>query len=152
MLRMQVWLWVATVAVVFAGCKAGGGKALSQGKYPPAMILNVTSGPGTDGHAVTMAMQLAGHALDDGRNVTLFFNVKSPPLVTRNGPAMQFGGNPPVRDMVRGLMDRGADVLVCPHCLKAASLGAGDLIPGAQVADREKLFGRIGRNSVVFTY
>ena len=152
MQRLNVWLLAVVMAVVFAGCDAEGGKSLSAGMYPPAMILNITSGPDSDGHAVTMAMQLAGHALDDGRDVTLFFNVKSPPLVARNGPALQYGKNPPVREMVQALIKRGADVLVCPHCLKATGTSPDDLIVGAQVANREKLFGRIGRDSVVFTY
>ena len=117
-----------------------------------ALVLNITSGP-KDPHAVTMALQLAGHALDDERPVVIFLNVRAPVLASKKGPAdLAFRDNPPIVKMLKDLMGRGATVLVCPHCMKAMGVTEADLIEGMQVASRETLFAQLGPNSVVFSY
>ena len=50
------------------------------------------------------------------------------------------------------IMERGAQVQVCPHCMHALGVEAKDLVPGAIMTDREKLFSKIGTGAVVFTY
>ena len=82
------------------------------------IVLNVTSGR-EDVHAATMALQLANHALDDGRAAVLFLNVRAPDLARRDLPdSLVLQGNPPIRRMVAELITRGADVLVCPSCAR----------------------------------
>jgi predicted peroxiredoxin len=118
----------------------------------PSVIINLTSGT-EDLHAVTMALQLAGHALTDGRETVIFCNVRAPEL-TGNGLADSavFNDNPPIREMMRDLMDRGATVLACPHCMKAMGIEASELRDGIQVASRETLFGSMREGTVVFSY
>ena len=106
-----------------------------------------------DLHAVTMALQLAGHALDDGRRVTLFMNVRAPKLARKDLPeTVKFQDNPPTVEMIADLLARGADLVVCPHCMKAQNITAEQLHAKAQVANRELLFGRLGANTTVFSY
>jgi predicted peroxiredoxin len=116
------------------------------------ILLNITSGP-EDLHKVTMALQLGSHTLDDGRDLAVFLNVRSPVFAAKDCSAqLVLGKNPPVKAMLATLVMRGAKVHVCPHCMEALGIAAEDLIDGAQVTDREKLFGLLSPNTHVFTY
>ena len=139
---------------VLAGCAVepkGNGAIEPSATNRHTVVFNITSGS-DDSHPVTMAMQLAGHALDDGRNVVLFFNVKGVQVAVKGVPLMGYRQTWLVADKLAELQKRGAVVLVCPHCMKVESIAADDLVDGVQVADRKKLFGHIGRDTVVFTY
>jgi predicted peroxiredoxin len=116
------------------------------------VFFNVTSAADEDAHAVTMAMQLAGHALDDGREVVLFFNVRGAKVPTSKLAADVAFKDKPIKELLTKLIERGAAVHVCPHCMKALGLEEGDLIDKAAVTTREKLFATLGENTVVFTY
>ena len=122
------------------------------GSASQILLLNITSGATEDAHAVTMALQLAGHALDDGREVVLFFNVRGAAVPTVGLPADLAFKDMPIKDLLAKLIARGAEVHVCPHCMKALEVKADDLIAGAIVTDREKLFSKVGSNTVVFSY
>jgi predicted peroxiredoxin len=116
------------------------------------MVLNITSDGTQDPHAVTMALQLAGHALDDGMETVLFFNVRGVGVPTRGFPEDLAFKAKPIRQMLSTLSNRGAEVHVCPHCMEALGVEPDDLVAGAQVTDREKLFSKLGSNTVVFSY
>lgn len=151
---MKGWTMKAAVValVVLAGAAVlHSGPAAGQ-ESKPGLVLNVTSGR-EDLHAVTMALQLAGHGLNDGRAVTLFLNVRAPDLARADLPeSLAFGGNPPVRKMLADLLGRGATVLVCPACAEAMGVKASDLLAGVEMATREALFAKLDANTVVFTY
>lgn len=118
----------------------------------PCLLLNLTSGK-EDLHAVTMALQLAGHGLNDGRKVVLFLNVRAPEFADRELAAdLRFRDNPPLKQMVADLVARGAQILVCPACAAVMDVSETELIPGAKFATRESLFGTLGPNTAVFTY
>ncbi len=143
-----------TSVIVLIGVMAGALRSAEGEKRndKPTIVLNVTSGR-EDLHAVTMAFQLAGHALDDGRVAVLFLNVRAPDLARRDLPeSLVFHGNPPVRRMLEELIKQGAIVLVCPSCAKVMGVTKDDLIEGAQFATKESLFGTLGLNTAVFTY
>lgn len=115
------------------------------------LILNITSSGKADPHAVTMALQLAGHGLKDGRKVVLFFNVKGVDVPTKTFSKKLAFKDKPIKMLLGKLIKDGATVLVCPHCMKAMGLSKKDLVAGAQVANRAKLFGPLD-HSAVFTY
>ena len=116
------------------------------------LLFNVTSGK-EDLHKVTMALQLANHAVEDGRPVTLFLNVRAVEFASKGcSDKLAFGGNPPLTEMLAALIGKGATVIVCPHCWEAMGYGEGDLIEGATLADREKVFGPLDAGAAVFTY
>jgi predicted peroxiredoxin len=116
------------------------------------LVINLTSGK-EDPHKATMAMQLAGHGLADGRKVVVFLNVRATDLASKQAPAAWvFGKNPPLPDMLKDLIKREAVVMVCPHCMEALGTKKEDLVDGAQVASRESLFGSLGSNCAVFSY
>ena len=118
----------------------------------PVLLLNITSGPVEDPHAVTMALQLAGHALDDGREVALFFNVRGVDVASNRLPTELAFSDRPIRVLLADVIERGAEAHVCPHCMEAMDLTSEDLVEGAFVTDRTRLFGRMGQNTVALTY
>jgi predicted peroxiredoxin len=136
------------------GCNQSGQEAVPVATKTESqvMLFNMTSGATEDPHAVTMALQLAGHALDDGREVVLFFNVRGVNVPTTALPADLAFKDKPIKQLLAQLIERGAEVHVCPHCLNALEVNADDLISGAVVTDRDKLFSKVGSNTVVFTY
>lgn len=121
---------------------------------PAAQIVmfSITSDPVADPHSVTMALQLAGHSLDAGRDVVLFFNVRGTATPTRTLPEDLAFHADPIASLLRGLIGRGAQVHVCPHCMEALGVAEADLIEGARVTTRDALFAKIGPETVVFTY
>jgi predicted peroxiredoxin len=138
-------LALAVVAVVCAWPAAAEEKE-------PAIIVDMTSGA-EDLHAVWMGLALADHALADGRRAVVYLNVHAVPLGTKKAdPELRFDDKPPVRKHLESLMEKGARVIVCPGCSKVHGVTAEDLLPGVTFADREKLFGPIVPNSVVFSY
>jgi predicted peroxiredoxin len=152
------WL-AATLAVGFFAVSLGGcttpepaETAPPQTVDPQTMILNITSDGEEDPHAVTMALQLAGHALDAGRTTVLFFNVRGVTTPTLAFPETLAFGDRPIKELLTSLIERGAEVHVCPHCMEALEVNEADLLPGAQVTNREALFGHMGGQTVVFTY
>lgn len=126
-------------------CGGGG----SCGRRP--LLVNITEGP-DDAHEVTMALQLAGHALDQGRTVALFFNIEGVHVPTRSLDATLSHGDKPIKQMLVEAMSRGAVVLVCPHCMKAENITQANLIDGAKMATADSLFGHVDRGAAVFTY
>jgi len=143
--------FLAASLVVCAPSEEADGASV-QAADPPTMILNITSSGENDPHAVTMALQLAGHALDAGRTTVLFFNVRGVTTPTVGFPETLSFGDRPIRELLSGLMERGAEVHVCPHCLAALEVSEADLLPGVKVTNREALFGFMGEQTVVFTY
>jgi len=150
---------VLPIGLLVCGVLVASGAALHAGQRTteskkPTVVFNITSGK-EDLHAVTMALQLAGHAVDEGRNVVLFLNVRAPEFARKDlSDAFAFHGNPPLRKMIADLMARGPQVtvMVCPHCAEVMGLTEKDFAPGIGMASAESLFDKLGADSVVFTY
>lgn len=143
---------VCSLVSAFVALAMQGAPAVAQqpaGK--PRFVLNLTSGL-ADVHRTTMALELARHALDDGREVLVFLNVKAPEIARRDGAKESMPGMASPTELLRKLIERGAGVHVCPMCMKAMKVEPDALIPGAVVTDREKLFSKLEAGVTVFTY
>lgn len=153
MRHLLAYSGIVGIAVVF-GCAPPAGDREGSPAEPEAsvVVFNITSGATEDVHAVTMALQLAGHALDDGREAILFFNVRGVRVPTHQLRADLAFHAKPVKELLTELIARGAEVHVCPHCMKALEVTEEELIPGALVTGRQKLFSKLGSNTVVFSY
>ena len=94
-------LGVALAFPLLVGCaeydNSSGSDAQSDSNAP--MLFSITSGP-EDPHSVTMALQLAGHALDDQRTVVLFFNVRGVRIPTVELPDTLAFGDMPIKAML----------------------------------------------------
>lgn len=151
--RFVLTAMMLVLGLSLIGCneaaKTDGSACGCEAKRP--LILSITHGS-TEPHEVTMALQLAGHALDQGRAVTLFFNVRGVTIASRKlDPSLTHHAEP-IGQLLADCMSRGALVLVCPHCMKAMGVEETDLIDGAQVATAQSLFARVDAGAAVFTY
>lgn len=157
---LSMTLLIAAFAV---GCASNGGHRttdLSESAPPRGsmaadgqrpLLLNITAGF-EDPHKVTMALQLAGHGLDSGRPVHLFFNVRGVAVVAEaKVPGAAFNDKP-IDQLLADAVDRGAKVWVCPHCAKAMGVERDGLIEGARFATAERLFNVIDEDAAVFSY
>ncbi len=147
---VRVLMLVALAGVAGVGVVHGWSEP--DGASKPCLVLNLTSGK-EDLHSVTMALQLAHHALDDGRAAVLFLNVRGAELARKDlSPALKLGSNPPVGEMLAKLIERGGTVIACPACMEVMGVKSDDLATGVQMANRSLLFGRLGPDTAVFTY
>jgi predicted peroxiredoxin len=145
-------LAIGMVAVFLTGWWTPRASSAAASADKPNVVFNLTSGK-EDLHAVTMALQLANHALDDGRAVTLFFNVRAVEFARADlTDAAVFADNPPIREMLAKLHERGATLLVCPACAAKMGVKREGLMPGATFATRATLFGKLDASAVVFSY
>ena len=125
----------------------------SAGSEDSIVFISVTSDAEQNPQAVDMAMKLAGFSLDEDRRVAMFFNVKGVKLPTNAfSDEFAFQENDPIKTQLANLIERGAEVHVCPICMKAHGVEESDIVAGAQVTTRPKLFANIGADTSVFTY
>jgi len=120
---------------------------------PGAVFISVVSDVDKNPQAIDMALKLAGFSLDEDRQVFMFFNVKGVTVPTKEfDETNAFGENEPIKKQLMALIERGATVHVCPICMKALGVEADDIVEGAEVTTRPKLFAKITGDTVVFTY
>ena len=150
---MSRWMSsVACLVLIVAGAWwIGRSSHAAQPEAKPRFVLNLTSGM-NDLHRTTMALALANHAADDGREVVIFLNVKAPELAKKEISAEAFGTHPSPGKMLAALIARGVQVHVCPMCMKAMAVQPEGMMSGVVVTDREKLFAKLTADAVVFSY
>ncbi len=146
-----------SLAVLLAGCAPAPPPPPPMPATAPntasTVLLSVTSDAVEDPQAVDMAMKLAGFSLDEGRKVVMFFNVKGVTVpVNAFSDDFAFQENEPIKTQLLDLIQRGADVHVCPICMQALEIEESALIDGAKVTTRPNLFANIGPETAVFTY
>ena len=147
-------LLAAAVLVPISGCRKSSGG--SSGKAVVFFSITRDGKPeGEDLQRLDMALKLAGFSLDEKRKVVIFFNIRGVHVPTKdfNGE-LQYGDkeDDTIKAQLAKLIERGAEVHVCPICMKALGVDKEDIIKGAQVTTRPKLFAHIGGNTTVFTY
>lgn len=84
-----------------------------------------------EGHRVTMALAFAKGQQELGHPITIWLNDKAV-LVGSKKEREGFGEQ---QGKLAELLAKGADVIVCPLCMKHYGVGEGDLIEGAQVGN-----------------
>ncbi|GAB4137942.1 MAG: hypothetical protein Tsb009_05730 [Planctomycetaceae bacterium] len=100
-----------------------------------------------------MALKLAGFALDEGRDVVIFFNIRGVNVAKKSfDKELKFKDNDTITAQLEKLIERGAKVHVCPICMKVYDVKDEEIIEGALVTTRPKLFKNIGSNTAVFSY
>jgi predicted peroxiredoxin len=148
------WISVVVLVVVsFASKPSMGDEPVMTSVEKKTVFINLTSGK-EDLHAVAMALHFAEHAIADGREAVVFFNVHSPPLANKDlDPSVRFKDSPPIREMIAGLLENGVKMVVCPFCAKLVGVTEDDLPPGIEmVKDRGQVFDHLHDKAVVFTY
>lgn len=155
LVRSTLLVAVALLALGSAGAadEAATKKPAKPVPKKPTLVVNLTSGE-TDLHAIAMGLHFAEHGLADGREVVVFFNVRSSPLARKDLlETVKFKDMPPIKQMIAKLLQDGAKMVVCPMCADVMGVKAEELVPGIEmIKDRKQIFDHLHVNTVVFTY
>ena len=142
--------------IALAGCSSKTeqtGSAIHPEVDAKRALISITSDPLADPQAVNMGLTLAGFCLDEGYDVAIFFNVKGVTLPTTSFDATyQYLEHAPMTEQLQSLKERGAELHVCPVCMKDLEITGDDIIEAAFVTSKPKLFGKFGGDTMVFTY
>ena len=120
---------------------------------PQTIVVHITSGP-DDIFSIMTGLHVAEDARNLGRRVIIMFSKAGARVpMASTGWELRIGDQPPVRDILIALQQRGVDLIVCDF--SAATLGIYDqeFLSGTFIANtNETLLRRMGRNAAVFTF
>ena len=99
------------------------------------LFINLTTAhTGQAGHAA----HFAGKMMERGHPVTFFLNHQAVVYASKSAPLARAGmSGKTMRDMLSGLMKKGAKVIVCQMCAKMNGVKKSDLIDGASLGTPE---------------
>jgi predicted peroxiredoxin len=116
------------------------------------VVVNLATGL-EDPERVTVAFLVGGAAAKQGKDVVMF--------LTKDAVRLAIGGTaegvacdscPPLERLFADYASDGGKLFVCPICLDARKLEAGQLVDNAQVAGATPLWEWIGDGATVFSY
>ena len=157
--RLAVTVLAGLMLVCFTGCpaketvdvEAAGTNRTATGAK--RALISITSDPQADPQAVNMGLTFAGFCVDEGYDVSIFFNVKGVLLPVRTfNPEFRYLEHPPMIETLQKLHERGVQLHVCPVCMKDLDIQSDAILEEAFVTDKPKLFGQLGSDTMVFTY
>jgi len=102
------------------------------------VLIHVTHGP-DDPHRVLMALNMA-RMMSSDHPVLLYFDIKGVEVVLKDAKDVTFATFPSSKEQLAALIEQGVTLMACPGCLKAAGKTPADLMPGVQVAEKDKFF------------
>jgi sulfur relay (sulfurtransferase) complex TusBCD TusD component (DsrE family) len=94
------------------------------------LFINLTT---DDPHRASMGIIFGKNQLERGHPLTIFLNDRGV-FVGSKAHATRFGEH---QATLAALLEKGAQVLVCPMCMKHYGVSDVELIPGAQVGNPE---------------
>ncbi len=120
---------------------------------PAKVVINLATGL-EDGERVTVALLVAGAAVDQGRRVTVFLTKEAVRLALPGyGQAIACDGCPPIPRLLEQFAEGGGQLLVCPVCFNARKLDESELAANARLGGATPLWEWIGDDhATVFSY
>ena len=117
------------------------------------VVVNLATGL-EDGERVTVALLVAGAALAQGKQVTMFLTKEAVRLALPGyGAAIACDGCPPVPLLLEQFAEGGGQLLVCPICFNSRKLDENGLAPNATMGGATPLWEWIGDEpATVFSY
>ena len=147
-----------SLLIFFAvGCGENGATSAQQVESQDAnekiALISITSDPTADPQSVNMGLTFAGFCVDEGYDVSIFFNVKGVTLPTKSFDSeFKYLKHDPMVSQLKKLKGRGVELHVCPVCMGDLNIENGQIIDDAFVTSKPKLFSKLGPNTMVFTY
>ncbi len=78
-----------------------------------------------------MALGQANRALESGYKVVIFLHVRGIFIASKRFKSDGFADSgKSLQDLLKSAMDKGAQVIICPMCMKKAGMAMDDLIKG----------------------
>jgi predicted peroxiredoxin len=116
------------------------------------VVINLATGL-EDAERVTVALLVAGAAVDRGKQVAMFLTKEAVRLALPGyAEAVACDGCPPLGRLLEQYANGGGQMLVCPICFSARKLDEDALIDGAQLGGATPLWEWIGDGATVFSY
>ncbi len=116
------------------------------------VVINLATGL-EDAERVTVAFLVAGAAVEQGRQVTMFLTKEAVRLaIPGYAEAVACEGCPPLARLFQQFADGGGELLVCPVCFNARKLDDGQLVANANLGGATPLWQWIGDGATVFSY
>ncbi len=125
--------------------------AEAEAPSPAPLLINLTSSPTQDAHAVLMGLDLAQHMHEQGLAVSVFLNVGGVNLMRPIAGKISLDGHN-LQALLKELIDSGVTVLACPHCMEINGLSDDDLLKGVVINKAERMAERLAQRPTVFTY
>jgi predicted peroxiredoxin len=117
-----------------------------------SVLINLTTGL-EDAECVTVALLVAGAALDAGRRVGVWLTKEAVRLALPGyGVGVACDGCPPLERLLEQFREKGGELLPCPICFSARSLDEGALVANARLTGATPLWEWIGAGATVFSY
>jgi predicted peroxiredoxin len=116
------------------------------------LVVVVTNG--FNDERASVAWSVANGGIASGYNVTMFL-VSSGADWARKGAAEMARPNPldpPIKDMMKNIMDNGGTIMVCPPCAKVRGYEKEDLIDGAVLAGSVAMLGVVSEGAATLTF
>lgn len=132
-------LGVGAALGAVAVSSASAGKQGSPGAARDGVVVHLTHGPASP-HHVLMALQMATLMASD-HDVLLYADIEGVKMLTKQAPDL--AAKPPLassRRALASLLEKGVSVYACPGCMKVLGVAKGDLLPGVEVAAKERFF------------
>ncbi|MGE0827531.1 MAG: DsrE family protein [Candidatus Binatia bacterium] len=140
-------LWTNMVALIGTALLLsawGGRPVFAQAK--PVVVVHLTHYT-DDLHAASMALKLANAMQQKGAQVTLMLDMEGVRLVSTHQPQdLRWGTSDAIAGYYDAFVKGGGQVVVCPHCAKAAGLDDKSLRTGAKIVTEEALANALLRN------
>jgi predicted peroxiredoxin len=92
-----------------------------------------------DPHRVLMPMKMATLMADD-KDVIVYLDIHAVELLVKDAADLTFDGFDSFQTYLQRLSEMNVGVYACPTCLKIAGHTPEDLMPGVQIANKEKFF------------
>ncbi|MDH4189394.1 MAG: DsrE family protein [Betaproteobacteria bacterium] len=102
----------------------------------------------------SVAWSVANGGIASGYKVTMFL-VSSGADWARKGAAEVARLNPldpPIKDMMKNIMDSGGTIMVCPPCAQVRGYHKDDLIDGVQLAGSVAMLGVVSEGAATLTF
>lgn len=132
----RTWMLCLAAALALAGCSTG---SPTEATGSDGVFVHITKGTDSP-HEVLMGLAMAALMREGGKDVLVYFDIEGIEVVLADAPDLTYKHFASSRSQIEKLIAAGATVSACPGCLKAAGKAEGDLMPGIQLADREKFF------------
>jgi predicted peroxiredoxin len=117
------------------------------------VLVNLATGL-EDAERVTVALLVAGAAVQQGKSVAMFLTQEAV-RIALPGHAEGIGcdGCPPLERLFEQYTEGGGELLVCPYCFNARKLDEGELVANARIAGATPMFEWLGDDeAAIFSY
>jgi predicted peroxiredoxin len=116
------------------------------------VVVNLATGL-EDPERVTVAFLVAGAAVEQGKQVTMFLTKDAVKFaLPGHAEGVACDGCPPLERLFQQYTDGGGELLVCPICFSARKLDESELVPNARIGGATPLWEWVGDGATVFSY